>query len=65
MKRLSKYEDMIVEYERSMSRFRYQRRPLHWTGKWILGKIVYVLYLTFRFALDVLYYDIFRAWRDS
>jgi len=55
---------MVAEYERSMSRVRFHRRPLHSSGKWVLGKIVYGLYLALRFALYIWYYDFFIQWRD-
>jgi len=64
MNRISRYEDMVAEYERSMSRVRFHRRPLHSSGKWVLGKIVYGLYLALRFALYIWYYDFFISWRD-
>jgi len=37
---------------------------LHSSGKWVLGKIVYGLYLALRFALYIWYYDFFIQWRD-
>jgi len=55
---------MVAEYERSMSRVRFHQRPLHSSGKWIFGKIVYGLYLAIRFALYIWYYDFFISWRD-
>jgi hypothetical protein len=64
MNRISRYEDMVAEYERSMSRVRFHQRPLNSSGKWIFGKIVYGLYLAMRFALYIWYYDFFIPWRD-
>jgi hypothetical protein len=33
--------------------------------KWFLGGIVLVLYMAIRLAVDIVYYYVFRPWRES
>jgi hypothetical protein len=63
MKHSGKYNGWLTEYERSISRARFYEDPLRWIGKWMLGRIVCVLYKAIHFALFIGYYDFFRPWR--
>jgi hypothetical protein len=65
MKRSSKHQDWSTEYGRSMSRLGFSKQPALWTAKWILGGIALVLYMAIHLAVDILYYYVFRPWRES
>jgi hypothetical protein len=59
----------IDGYERelghSMARERYHRDPLKWIGKWMLGKVVCLVYLAMPLGLYIAYYYIFLPWKDK
>ncbi len=39
--------------------------PLKWIGRWMLGKVVYLVYLAISFVLFISNYVILRLWRDK
>lgn len=59
----------IGAYEREIDRFfahqRFYRDPLMWIGKWMLGKVVYLVYLAIPLVLYIWYYYIFLPWKDK
>ena len=65
MKYTVRYDQVLKEYEHSISRQRFRSNPWRWVGKWIIGKIVYALYMGLRTALFIGYYDIFIPWQYS
>jgi len=65
MNRSSKHQDWSTEYLRSVSRTGFSKHPMLWITKWILGGIVLVLYMAIRLAVDILYYYVFRPWREN
>ena len=65
MNRSSKHQDWSTEYLRSVSRTGFSKHPALWMTKWILGGIVLVLYMAIRIAVDIVYYYVFRPWREN
>jgi hypothetical protein len=65
MKNTVRYDLVLKQYEQSISRKRFRSHPYRWVGKWIIGKIVFALYMGIRAALFIGYYNIFIPWQYS
>jgi hypothetical protein len=59
----------ITTYRREMDRFKFQqgfyRDPWKWMGKWMVGRVVHLLYTGIPIVLFLCYYYIFVPWRDK
>ena len=65
MKRVSEIDAYESEIYRYMALQRFYRDPEKWIGKWMLGKVVYLVYLAIPLVLYIWYYYIFLPWRDK
>ena len=65
MSRLSELDVYAREIDLFMANQNFFRDPSKWIGKWMLGKVVYLVYLAIPFVLYIWYYYIFLPWRDK
>jgi hypothetical protein len=65
MKRISENGGFVREYDRYVTRQQLSQDPLKWLGKWMVGRVVYLVYMGILLALFFWYYYIFLPWRDK
>jgi hypothetical protein len=65
MIRLSEIDAYEREIRRDMAIRSLYHDPLKWIGRWMLGKVVYLVYLAISFVLFISNYVILRLWRDK
>jgi len=65
MSRLSELDVYAREIDLYKANQNFFRDPSKWIGKWMLGKVVYLVYLAIPLVLYIWYYYIFLPWRDK
>lgn len=65
MNRISEISGVVRENERYAALQGFSQDPLKWIGKWMIGKVVYLLYLGILFVLFLWYYYVFLPWKDK
>jgi hypothetical protein len=65
MNRISEISGVVRENERHEALHRFSQGPLKWVAKWIVGKVVYLIYLGLLFVLFLWYYYVFLPWKDK